>query len=141
MVPLSTRGCWGQTMLFFKKNCLIKTKRHNLLNRPPKIWNWNWKSQSIHLSETSYFVHFNEWMWDTLHNKNTAVKYLLFTSKSGGQLRWYINLLEHNWTCCHHHFHRCTLLGIWLRTSFGPFQHWFPKNKIINDKTVHTNML
>ena len=42
----------------------------------------------------------------------------------------FLNLLGHNWTCCHPHFHRCTLLGIWLRTSFGPFQHWFPINKI-----------
>ena len=42
---------------YFFENWLIKTKCHNLLNRPPKIWNW--KSQSVHLSEPIYFVHFN----------------------------------------------------------------------------------
>ena len=40
-------------LCYFFKNCLIKTKRHNLLNRPPKIWNW--KSQSFHLAEPIYF--------------------------------------------------------------------------------------
>ena len=44
-------------LCYFFENCLIKTKCHNLLNRPPKIWNW--KSQSVHLSEPIYFVHFN----------------------------------------------------------------------------------
>ena len=42
---------------YFFENWLIKTKCHNLLNRPPK--RWNWKSQSVHLSEPIYFVHFN----------------------------------------------------------------------------------
>ena len=42
---------------YFFENLLIKTKCHNLLNRPPKIWNG--KSQSVHLSEPIYFVHFN----------------------------------------------------------------------------------
>ena len=44
-------------LYYFFKNCLIKTKCHDLLNRPPKIWDW--KSQSVYLSEPIYFVHFN----------------------------------------------------------------------------------